>query len=197
MKTLTLALTTLILSAPAFAAENGFTCESRWYREAELSVNSGAVSVKDSYMTGLTEVAKIMEKKLKLEDGKFMVNTIGLTVTPNDGISCQTTGLLVSCEGRAPKAWLEVSGWIHADGLYGHVVLTLPVEVKDFSLRTSLGSPGPIKLAGDKPVSVQLNRLSLDARAAVVLEGQDVNLAWQPFFNSRNEGTSGSFCRKY
>lgn len=197
MKTLILALMIPFLSTPAFAGENGFTCESRWYRDAELSVSSGTVTVKDSYIHGFPEVAKIVEEKMKLEDDEYTVNTIALTVDRAQGVSCDAEGLLVSCHGSAAKAWLVVRGWIHSKDISGELNLTLPVELKDFRLKTSLGSDGPIGISGDKPTTIRLNHLNLAASAKVMLHGQEVDLAWEPFFNPRNDQTSGSFCREY
>jgi hypothetical protein len=197
MKTLILALTTLAISTSAFAQGDGFTCVSHWYRDAELSVNAGAITVKDSYLRGTQEVAKIIEEKMKLEDGKYSLHTIALKVNRETGVKCDTTGLLVNCQGSAANAWLAVSGWIYSNGMSGELNLTVPVELKDLRLRTSLGSNGPISIGGDKPTRIELRYLNLDARAKVVLHGQEVDLAWETFFNPRNDKNSGSFCSRY
>lgn len=197
MKTLILALTTLSLSVPAFAAGNGFTCESHWYRDAKLTVDANTVTVQDSYMSGIPAVAKIIEEKMNLEDGNYSLNTIALQVARGNGVDCATTDLLATCEGRADKAYLLVHGWIISNGMSGELNLTVPVVLKDFQLRSSLGSGGPISISGDKPTKVSFNYLNLDASAKVVIHGQEVDLAWETFFSPRNNEKSGSFCRKY
>lgn len=199
MKTLLLSLVSLALSTSAFAStgDNGFSCESHWYRDAKLAVNAYELTVQDSYMSGIPQMAKIIEEKIKLEDGKYSVRTIALTVSREQGVNCSASGLLVNCQGSAPKAYLSVSGWVYANGMSGELNLTVPVEVKDFQLKTSLGTNGPISIGGDKPTEIRFNYLNLDASAKVVVQGQEVDLAWETFFNPRNDQKSGSFCQKF
>src|SRR6218665_2914867 len=195
MKTLILALLTLSFSAPVRAAENGFTCFSRWYRDAELTVNSGVISVQDSYVGGSQEIGKIVAAKLKLGEGDFVVNTIALHVNRDQSLSCSGTGLLVDCEGRADRAHVVVKGWITAGEMRGELNLALPVELKSLNLRTHLRSAGPHKIGSDV-TKIELGYLNLDATAKVAVNGQEVDLAWETFFNSRDDKTGSSACSK-
>lgn len=197
MKNLILAFITLTLSAPAFAGETEFTCENRMYRDARFSFNRGELTVQDSYLRGTPEVGKILERKLNLK-GKLTVNTISLTVRREEGLKCDSAlSFLVDCQGSAARAYLSVSGWIHADGVTGTIGLSVPVELKDLRLKSTLANHGPISIGGDKPVSIPLNQVDLNASAKVILDGQEVELEWSTFFYSREGKSSGSSCRKY
>jgi hypothetical protein len=200
MKTLILALMALVLSAPAFAGETEFHCENRMYRDARFSLNQGEVTVQDSYLKGATEVGEILARQLNLK-GELMVNTLSLAVHRDGGVKCDSAlAFLVDCQGSNARAYLSVDGWIIADGISGSVGLTVPVQVKDFNLKSHLSNiGGPVSIGGDKPVSIRLSQVNLDATAKVIVDGKEVELAWETFFYAREPKGKGSAssCTKF
>lgn len=121
---------------------------------------------------------------------------MALQIRKQDATCTSETGLLVTCQSQAEKAFLHVEGYISNDGdISGHISLTLPTKIRNFNLQTYLESSGPHDLNGATTV-VTLDRMVAEATADVSLLKKDLTLKWNPFFHTRANGP-GSHCKQF
>lgn len=188
-------LTALLNPALAAARVPELSCANHMYREAELAMNpQGQVLLQDSYVGPLDALVKHLAKKHHLPLA-HRVSSVRLSVKADD-MDCRTLGRYpMDCQTRAgAQGHLLLSLFFGENEMTGSMTLNLPVNVRAFTIKSVLSSPGRVSL-GSQAVTVDLKTLVIDAKADLDYEGVSIPATWSTFFHTdAPEGNSGSWC---